>query len=110
MTTQSIDSPAAIDLTYEIERAIVLQDAEMPDATFVRVRFRAAQILAAHQLYLVALGMADAAREIWRELVLVALLCVTILLGLHYGAGAWQPVAGALALIVWAALAFVVRD
>lgn len=109
MTTQSIDSPAAVDLTYEIERAIVTQH-DLDDAAFVRVRLHAAQILAAQQLYLVALGMVDAVREIWREMVLIALLLTTILLGIHYGAYSWQPVAGALTLVVWAVVAFVVNE
>ena len=109
MTTQPIDTPAALDLTYEIERAIVTQH-DIDDAQFVRVRLRAAQIIGAHHLYLVACGMAEAVREIWRELLLVALLCVTILLGLHYGAYSWYAVAGALAIVVWAVVAFVVNE
>ena len=111
MTTQVHDGTTTrIDPAYEIERAIVMHDAQMSDAQFVHVRLRAAQILAAHHVYLVALGLADAAREIWRELVLVALLCCTILAGLHYGAFSWYAVAGALALVVWVVVAFVMGD
>jgi hypothetical protein len=45
---------------------------------------------------------ADAARDIWKELVLLLLFAIAGLLIMTYGPQAWQPFAGMVATFAWA--------